>query len=174
MLIASQSKAVFLESLTQLTKEGVEVTHEEMMRALQSVPSDSFQVSECHSVVDFALAQLANWRAKWLFSSAQASDTLARGESDGWDRISDVLIGELAAKIPAVGEPLVRKKNLLIVQYLIQRRLQTGGNHVGARVWSSALSKLAIFLNRLGCSGIARWLQTRAVFPPDTVGRTGA
>jgi hypothetical protein len=174
MQIASTSKEAFLESLVHLTTERVEVDVQEMAEALKSVPTENFAASEWQSVVEFSIGQLAVWRAQWLFSSAGAPNAMARDQSARWDATTDVFISSLAQQIPAVGEPLQRKKNLLVVEYLIRQKLQRDGNGAVPRFKSWALSTLARIMYRIGFSSIAQGLQTRALFPPGTMGRIGA
>ena len=167
-----RSKAEFLTWLERLTNEATAISHDEIVSAFESVPENDFTTAEWYKLVDFALDQICQWQVKWLFSSAQAPDSMAQTEADAWERLWKVFSKALVDIVPGIEGPLLEKKDLLIVQHLIKRKLQQEGGNRAAVLASSVMSHVAITLYGLGCKGIARRLQTRALYPTGTVGRT--
>lgn len=174
MQIASHSKEAFLESLAHQTAQRAEIDVQEMLKAFDSVPMESFKVAELNNVVSFSIEQLALWRAKWLFSSVAAPNVQARDQSARWEATTEAFIKCLADLAPAVGDPLKEKRDTVIIQYLLKEKLRRDGDNklLSFRAWS--LSKLAQITYRIGLSNLARGLQARALFPPGTMGRAGA
>ena len=164
-----KSKTEFLASLERLTKEAAAVSHDDMARALKSVPEQDFTASEWGKVVDFALDQLGQWQAKWLFSSARAPDTRAEAQNEAWEHLWSVFSKALADKVPGIEEALLRKKDLSTAKYLLERKVQQ--DRGAAKLASLVMSRLAITLNSLGFRGIAYSLYKRALYPSGSVGR---
>jgi hypothetical protein len=165
------SKKDFLTSLEQLTTQAAAISHDQMMTALESVPVNVFTAPELYKLVDFALDQIGQWQVKWLFSSAQAPDTIAQTEADAWERLWDLFAKSLVETVPEIKDQLRGIKDSSIAERLLQRKLEQDRGSRAAMLASSMMSRLANMLNRLGCQGIARTLYTRALYPSGTVGR---
>ncbi len=164
------SKAAFLYLLERFAAEPV--PHQKVVGAFQAIPEEDLTTEELKKLVDFSVSQLALWRVRWLFSSADTPDTVAKGEDDGWERIWNVFSSVLAEKVPDVAEPLRRMKDLSVGQALIQRKLEQDGSSTLRKWWASSAGGFAITLNRLGFQSVAAQLYKRALYPRGTVGRT--
>ena len=105
-----KSKTEFLASLDRLTNDALPISNDNLVRALKSVPEQDFTASEWNEVVDFAIDQLGQWQAKWLFSYARAPDTRAEAQTEAWDHLWSILSKALADKVPGIEEQLLRKK----------------------------------------------------------------
>jgi hypothetical protein len=163
------SKAEFLTSLERLAAEPL--PHHKMVDALQAVTEEDFTVAELKSVAEVAVVQLSLWRARWLFSSAHAPDTVAEVEDAAWHQVWDVLSSELAQKAPDIAQPMRRMKDLSVARALIQRKLEHDGTSTLRKLWASGAGSFAITLNRLGFRRIAEELYKRALYPRGSVGR---
>jgi hypothetical protein len=163
-------KATFLMSLEELAAEPV--PHQQIVQAFTSIgDAENFTAAEFKKLVDFSVFQLALWRVRWHFSSADAPDTAAEGEDAGWQRLWDVFSSALAEKVPDVAEPLRQVKDLSVGQALIQRKLEHDGMSILRKWWAAGAGGLAIALKRIGFRGIAQELYKRALYPRGTVGR---
>lgn len=169
--LSTTSKKDLLASLEQVTAKAAAISHNQMMTALESVPENDFTAAEWHKLVDFAQGQIGQWRVKWLFSSAQAPDTIAQAEDDAWERLWDLFSKSLVEAVPEIEAQLHNVKNLSVTQRITERKLEHDRRNRAAVIVSSVMSRIAITLNRLGCKGVARWLYTRALYPSGTVGR---
>ncbi|MFI4922595.1 MAG: hypothetical protein ACHP6J_02645 [Burkholderiales bacterium] len=170
--LSIKSKTEFLASLERLTTEATSISHDEMVAAFKSVPDNNVTAAEWYKLVDFAVDQIGQWQVKWLFSSAQAPDTIAQTEADAWERLRDVFSKALVEIVPGIEGELRHKKDLVIAQRLLEWKVQQDHGGRASKLASSVMSRLAITLNRFGCKGIAQRLYAKALYPPGTVGRT--
>ena len=134
--LCATSKAELLASIERLTSGMIGTPWQDMAGAIKSLPDQKFTAQEWHKVVDFAAFEFALWQCEWLFSSQQAPDTNAKAEADGWERLSNVFLQELAEKVTGVEDPLLRKRNLVVAQLQMQRKLNVERGSQVARLTS--------------------------------------
>lgn len=170
-MLRVSNKAEFLAALERLTSEGALLPNEEMVRAFSSLEGANFTMPELKTIVDFAVEQIGQWQARWLFSSAQAPDIGAEAEADEWERVWDGFSTELMENVSGLEELLRRGKDLVVAKRLLERKLELDGGSRIRRFASWAMGGLAIALHRLGCGGIAQDIYKKALFPSGTVGR---
>ena len=171
--LSANSKAELLASIERLTSAVIGTPWQDMARAIKSVPDQNFTAQEWEKVVNFSIDQIALWQCEWLFSSAQQPDTNAKNEAEGWGKLWEVFFNTLTEMVPEVEGPLQRKKNLLVAQKQLERKIKHDDGSRGASFASGAMSNLAIRLHRIGFTNLASSLYRRALYPSGTVGRVG-
>jgi hypothetical protein len=160
-----------LASIEQLTSSEIAIPWQDMTGAIKSLAGQDFTAEEWYKVVDFAAFEFALWQCKWLFSSQDAPNINAKGEAGGWEHLSNVFLQELAEKVPGVADQLLRKRNLIVAQLQIQRKVDAGRGSQVARITSATMGTLARASYSVGLKSLAQGLMKRALYPAGTVGR---
>lgn len=169
--LSAKSKSEFLASLNSPADRNALISHNDFASTLLSVPEDNFTAAEWNKIADFALNQLSEWQAEWLFSSARAPDRKAQGETEAWESLWNTVADQLTNAIPEVKGSLQERKDLVLTERILERKLQQDNGRVAARFKSLAMSYSAHILNALGFKGAARKLMAGALYPAGTVGR---
>jgi hypothetical protein len=173
--ISTESKVAFLASLEELRARSVVVGFEYFNRTFQSLSGDDdFLLAEWKQVVAFCSDQANRWQVEWHFSPASAPDLHASKEFEAWLDMWRHFSTMMSDQVPELGPLLERQHNVNAGHYLIARKLQHDAGSPWARMTSSAMSTVAISLNKIGLRRIGRKLYKLALFPAGSVGRAGA
>jgi hypothetical protein len=171
---STDSRENFVASLRAIADRAALVDHQRFKDALATLPDGDWTPTEWHPVVDFCADQRGRWQVEWLFSPATAPNFGAKAEMEAWVQVWSACALVLTEQVPGIDELLQRQFNLVAAKHALQRREQHNEKHFVARFSSPVLSRVAILLSQVGLRGAGHSLYQQALYPRETVGRTGA
>lgn len=125
-------------------------------------------------IYDLICWQLGFWESQWMFSPANAPDTEAAAEYEGWRGYWFECYETLLARDPEQQAQLLGKQRLNSLNQTRKRRAEFNSRSVSDRIGTILLSQAAYVVNKVGMNDSAVKMYARCLYPSGTVGRTSA